>query len=128
MASVASAATWSGDLVDAECFRTEQRNVNPDYISMPGATDLGFDIRACYPRLGKTRNFMIVLTDGQTYRLDAVGNTKAAKLVDVAGGRGKRQLYFVVTVTGTILKDHINVDSIAGPQPDPHGSKAHSDR
>jgi hypothetical protein len=117
MATFASAATWTGDLVDAECFRTEQRNVNPDYISMPGAVDLGFNIRACYPRPGKTRKFMVVLTDGQSYSLDATGNSEAAKLVDAAGKRGKRQHYFIVIVTGTISKAHISVDSITGPQP-----------
>ncbi|HKD09369.1 MAG TPA: hypothetical protein VKB79_25920 [Bryobacteraceae bacterium] len=122
MASLASAPTWSGDLVDAGCFQSEQRNVNPDYVSMPGATDLGFDIRACYPRPGKSRRFVVVLTGGESYRLDAAGNSEAAKLVDMAGKRGKKH-YFVVTITGTISKDQINVDSIAGPRPELDGSK-----
>jgi hypothetical protein len=53
-----SSTTALGYLVDARCFQSEESNVNPDYINMPGARDLDFEIRACFPRANKTKTFM----------------------------------------------------------------------
>lgn len=108
-----SSTTTLGYLVDARCFQSEERNVNPDYIGMPAARDLDFEIRSCFPRANKTRTFIAVRPNGEIFRLDTVGNTQAAKLVNAAGKPGKRQRYFVVKVTGTISNDTIQVDSIA---------------
>jgi hypothetical protein len=105
--------TSSGYLVDARCFQAEERNVNPDYINMPGARDLDFEIRACSPQSNKTTSFMVVLSSGLVLKLDAAGNTQAAKLVNAAGKPGKRHRYFAVNITGTVSNDTLRVDSIA---------------
>ena len=103
-----------GFLVDANCFRSEERNVNPDDINVAGAHDIDFEIRACYPRANKTRTFIVVLQSGEILALDAVGNTEAAKLL-VATGRVKpRQRRFAVDITGTISDETIYVNSISG--------------
>jgi hypothetical protein len=101
-----------GFLVDANCFRTEERNVNPDEINVPGAHDIDFEIRACYPRANKTRTFIVVLQSGEILALDAVGNTTAAELL-VAAGSVKGQRRFAVDITGTISGETIYVNSIS---------------
>ena len=106
-------STSKGYLVDATCFQAEERNVNSDYIIMPGARDLDFEIRACSPRSNKTTSFVVVLSSGLVLKLDAAGNTKSTTLVNAAGKPGKRQRYFAVHITGTVSKDTLRVDSIA---------------
>jgi hypothetical protein len=69
-----SSTTSRGYLVDAGCFQREERNVNPDYISVPGARDIDFEIQACLPRANKTNAFMVVLLSGEVVKLDAAGN------------------------------------------------------
>jgi hypothetical protein len=100
-----------------KCFQTEERNVNPDYINLPGAHDLDYDIRACYPRDARSRNIIVVLSTGETFKLDAAGNAAAAKLVEAAGKPAKRQHYFPVEVIGRIVKDRLEVQSIAATSP-----------
>jgi hypothetical protein len=99
--------------VDAGCFQSEERNVNPDYINVPGARDLDFEIRACFPRANKTTTFIVILSSGEILKLDPPGNTQAAKLVNAAGKPPKRQRHFAVNITGIISNDTIHVDSIA---------------
>ena len=107
--SLSFARTWSGDLVDFQCFQREESNVNPDYISVPGAQDTSFEIRACQPRPNKTKAFGVVLPSGERVRLDPAGNAKAAALVRAAG---KPKRYFVVEITGDLENHTIHVDSI----------------
>ena len=107
-------STSLGYLVDARCFQSEERNVNPDYISVPGARDIDFEIRACVPRANKTKTFMVVLLSGEVLKLDAAGNAQAAKLVKAAGRSGRPQRHFAVNITGTISSGTINVNLIAG--------------
>jgi len=109
----ASTTSAKGFLVGANCFQTEQSNVNPTDINMPTADDVDFDIRACYPRANKTRSFMVVLSDGEVLALDAAGNAEAARLVDEAGKRRKGEHRFAVNVTGTVSHDTIHVSSIS---------------
>ena len=104
------AGTWSGSLVDFRCFESEESNVNPDYINVPAARDIDFEIRACLPRPNKTKTFAFVLSSGEGVRLDPAGNAKAAALVRTAG---KRKHYFVVDISGNLEKDTLHVDSIA---------------
>ncbi len=114
MAALGASSTAShGFLVDAGCFQAEENNVNPDYINLPGAHDVGFEIRACYPRLNKTKKFMVVLSSGEFYRLDAGGNADAARLVAAAGKPKKGQDRFIVDVSGTISGNTIHVDSLS---------------
>ena len=112
VSTLASAGTWTADLVDAGCFQSEERNVNPDDITVPGARDLDFEIRACYPRAKKSRTFMVVLSSGEIFSLDSAGNSQAARLVDAAGKRPKGHADFPVKVTGSISKDRIDVNSM----------------
>lgn len=104
------AGTWSGDLVDSGCFRNEETNVSPDYLNDPGARDFAFELRACLPRAGKTKKFDLILADGESLKLDAAGNAKAAALVRATP---KPKRYFVVRIAGEVRKDTIQVVSIA---------------
>jgi hypothetical protein len=107
-----SSTTSRGYLVDAGCFQREERNVNPDYVNVPAGRDIDFEIRACLPRANKTNAFMVVLLSGEVVKLDAAGNSQAAKLVNAAGKPGT-QRRFVVNITGTISNRIMYVDSIA---------------
>ena len=102
--------TWTGVLVDSKCYDSEQSNVNPFAASPYVASDRDLDIRLCHPRAHKTKFFAVVLQDGESFRLDPVGNAKAADLVTSAG---KRPHYIDVAVTGEMSQGTVKVDSIS---------------
>lgn len=107
-ASVLSfAASWSGSLVDAHCYQTEQRNKNPLDTETYVDRDWGYIIHYCSPT-AKTKSFAVVDPYGESLDLDAAGNTKAADLVPKTGK--KTRMY--VTVTGQLTKNTISVASI----------------
>jgi len=102
-----------GFLVGANCFQSEERNINPGDINLPADQDVDLRIRACYPRANKTRTFMVVLSSGEIFSLDAAGNALSAKLVAAAGKPGKGQPRFAVDITGSTWHETIHVDSIS---------------
>jgi hypothetical protein len=113
VAALGASTASRGFLVDAGCFQAEENNVNPDDINLPGAHDVGFEIRACYPRANKTKKFMVVLSSGEFFRLDAAGDAQAMKLLSAAGKPKKGQDRFVVNVSGTISGNTIHLDSLS---------------
>ena len=101
------AATVFGRLVDSNCYRSAQRNVN----SKDGLTnvdrDQGMDIRMCYAS-SKTKSFTIVEPSGMSFMLDAAGDAKAGELLRKIG----RHPGLYVNVTGEIAKNMIQVNSV----------------
>ncbi len=103
------AGTWSGALVDAKCYASEERNVGPTDTETAVDRDKGWEIRFCSPR-AKTKVFEFVRQDdGMSFKLDSAGNTKAADLVRNTG----KKRHFGVDITGEISSDTIKVDSMS---------------
>ena len=102
------AETWNGYLVDAGCFASQERNVNPFDGNFNTNHDRGYEVRVCRPS-ATTRSFTLVGSDGAVFELDSAGNQKAAELVRQTG----RQQVFSVTVTGEKHKDTVTLDSIS---------------
>jgi hypothetical protein len=101
------AESWSGALVDSNCYDTLDRNVNP-FETSPGARDWSMQIRYCAPNR-KTKTFAVVLEDLTRLKLDSNGNSKAAELVRKAGKKSR----FVVAVSGEVSGKILKVDSIS---------------
>jgi len=99
------AATWSGNLVDANCFQSMEDNHNVS--DSPALRDVGLEVRVCSPK-PKTHVFAIVLSDGTNVRLDATGNARAADLAR----RASRKAPLYVTVNGAMTKKAIAVNSV----------------
>ena len=104
----ASANSWSGFLVDSSCYEAEERSVNPNYTFNHAYRDTGLEIQICTPS-AKTKSFSLVEHGGFGFRLDPVGNARAAEIVQKAG---KKRLV-EVTVTGEMSKHAIEVGSIS---------------
>ncbi len=107
-ASLSFAQTWFGRLVDSKCYESEERNINPKDTLRYVDRDQNWEIRFCAAK-AKTKSFTIVEPDGESFRLDAAGNAKAAELQRTMG-RHPHQLY--VTVTGELAENTLKVDSI----------------
>jgi hypothetical protein len=101
------ADTWTGYLVDAKCYASEERNVSPFDPDIDTDRDRGSEVQFCRPSL-KTKTFAIVDYDGQSVDLDASGNAKAADLVKQAPSKSP----IAVTVTGQKHGKVVAVDSI----------------
>src|SRR5215471_3446442 len=96
------AATWTGYLLDAKCYASEERNVNPFAPSFDANHDRAYEIRVCRPKI-RTKEFTVIDVNGQSFKLDPSGNAKATEFVREIGQ--KRLLY--VTVTGERQKDTV---------------------
>jgi hypothetical protein len=102
------AGSWSGALVNSKCWTAEERNVNPADTTTFVDRDRNLEIRFCSPN-AKTKSFAIVLPDGLSFQLDAVGNAKAAELIRQSG----KGSVFTVAVTGEMIEHTVKVDSIS---------------
>ena len=102
------AGSWSGALVNSKCWAAEERNVNPTDTTTFVDRDRNLEIRACAPN-AKTKTFAVVMPDGQSFQLDAGGNTKAGELIRQSGKRS----VFTVAVTGERIKNTVIVESIS---------------
>jgi len=107
-AAVGFAGTWTGYLVNGNCYASMERNKNPSDTESYVDRDRGFEIRYCSPN-AKTKAFTLVLDDGETLKLDTAGNAKAEELVKNTG----KKRYFRVEVTGVQTKDTVKVDTIS---------------
>lgn len=105
--AVSFAASWSGSLVDAHCYHTEQRNKNPFDTETYVDRDWGYVIHYCSPT-AKTKSFALVDPYGDSLDLDAAGNTQAEQLVPKTG----KKMRMYVTVTGQLTENTISVASI----------------
>ena len=98
------AASWSGALVDSECYATAQRNVSPGH---PASHNTSRTIRTCSPN-EKTKSFSVV-QHGEALSLDSNGNEKARELVL----KGGKKSAYMVNVTGDLTQDTLKVDTIS---------------
>lgn len=106
--SLGLAQSWTGYLVDSRCYSSLERNRNPRDTLTEVDRDRDSEVRYCRPA-PRTRTFAIVDFNGQSFELDAAGNSKAAALAAAAGF--KRFLH--VTVTGALSGNTVKVQSIA---------------
>jgi hypothetical protein len=102
------AGTWTGFLVDSDCYARQERNVNPFDSNFETNHDRGFSVIACRPT-AKTKLFAVVDSDGQSVNLDAPGNANAVDLVKRAGSPST----LTVTVTGQKHDKTFAVDTIS---------------
>jgi hypothetical protein len=103
------ARSWSGALVDSNCYDSLERNSNP-FETSPAARDRDRQIRYCSPKT-KTKTFAVVLDDWTRLKLNSSSNSKAAELVRKAGKKSP----FWVVLTGEIDGEIVKVDSISLP-------------
>ena len=101
------AETWSGYLVDARCYASQERNVNPFDGNFNTNHNRGYEIRVCRPST-KTKSFVVVNSDGSSFELAPSGNAKAAALIQ----RAPKEPDIAVTVTGEKHKEGVTADSI----------------
>ena len=106
--SPALAENWTGYLVDAKCYASEERNVNPFAASFDANHDRAYEIRVCRPKV-RTRKFAVVDANGHSFELDSKGNEKAADFIQRIGE--KRLLN--VTVSGDRRDHTVTVESIS---------------
>jgi len=105
------AGNWSGILVDSRCWDIQENNRGGTLVY--DGRDGNLEIRLCSPG-AKTRSFSVVLADGNSLKLDAAGNTKAAELIlDNGKKENGKKAQATVVVTGETSKDAIKVDSIS---------------
>lgn len=111
-ATAAIAGSWSGALVDANCYRNELDNVGPGQSVTYSGRDMQYSVQYCSPNV-KTKTFGVVEDNWNLLRLDPAGNAKAAELVRQTG----KQRLLEVKVTGEIDKNTVKVDSISRTTP-----------
>lgn len=104
----AFANSWTGYLVDAGCYAAEERSVNPSFATNHAYRDTDMEIKSCTPS-AKTKKFAVVVHSGYGFKLDPVGNAKAAEIIQQTGRKHPVQ----VVVTGEKSKDSIEVGSIS---------------
>lgn len=103
----ALAGSWSGILVDADCYQAAVGNVSPNNTSL-ASRDMNGNVQSCRPT-AKTKSFAIVEIDWTTLTLDAAGDAKARKLVHATKGSSAIN----VTVTGERDKNTVAVKSLS---------------
>lgn len=103
------AGTWSGQLVDAHCYRALASNHN--LSDSPVLQDVGMEVRYCAPK-ASTKVFAIVRSDDVSVALNSAGNARAAELVRQT--HPKAPLY--VVVNGEMQNHTIAVNSISPAQ------------
>jgi hypothetical protein len=109
--SPAFAASWTGVLVDSKCYASQTRNVNP-WDTIPGDRDMAGDVHYCVPK-HKTVSFGLVTPDWHFYKLDAVGNVKAAEITNRLG----RKRVIPVALSGQRYKSLVTVSSMSAQGP-----------
>jgi hypothetical protein len=92
-AGLAFAGTWTGKLVDADCWGKLSRNNSQPAECTPTAT---------------TRKFAIQTTDGKVFKLDSAGNTKAAEAI-----KGNTKPNLRATVNGESHGRTVKVETIS---------------
>jgi hypothetical protein len=109
LASLASglcfAGSWSGALVDAECYATALHNFSQGH---PGSTNTKRAVESCFPT-EKTTSFSVVQQVGMTLTLDTAGNEMARKLFLKEGKKSP----FLVSVVGDRTDDTVKVSTIS---------------
>jgi len=97
-AGLSLADSWSGQLVDAKCKQAAHQSDSDSATS-------------CAPTT-LTAVFAIQTPDGKVYKLDDVGNRKAAAVVKDHPLRADDTLGLTVTVFGSLDREMIKVDTL----------------
>jgi hypothetical protein len=107
--ALAYADNWTGVLVDAGCYASQQRNVSQDAVA--SGMDLDIVVRSCAPN-HKSKSFVVVMDDGQVLTLNSEGNDKAAEILRSNAYKHPMR----VAVTGTTGKKVLAVVSMSPAQ------------
>ncbi len=102
------ASTWSGFLVDSNCYTSEEHNISPHDTLNHVNRDMAWEIQFCAAK-PKTKKFAVVQEDWDSLAFDSAGDAKARDLVVKAKKKG----VLTVVVNGQLNKKTIQVDSIA---------------
>jgi len=98
------AGSWTGKLVDATCAG-QGNNTNPNAANGQSPKD----VNSCTPR-ESTTSFAIRTPDGGIIKLDSTGNKLAADTFKANNKANKGEM--VITITGTMTGDTVQVDSV----------------
>ncbi len=109
ISSLGLAKSWTGVLVDSNCYANEQTNVGKDQTTVD--RDMNTEVRYC-SATPRTKVFAVVLPNWTSLKFDSAGDTRAANVVRKA----TRNSLFEVTVTGDLRKDTIQVGSMSARQ------------
>jgi hypothetical protein len=101
------AETWSGYLVDLNCYQDARHDTNRNDASTVDR-DVLLDARSCRPN-EKTKAFAVIDQNSHINKLDSAGNEKAGDFVAKNSGRS----LIPVTVTGEMNGSAIKVGSIS---------------
>jgi len=101
-----AADRFTGFLVDAGCYDTEERNVR--VYDFETNHDRDYEIRVCAPS-AKSKEYKIVDHDGQSLKLDPAANSKVVQAL----GANRLKKPVAVTIEGTRTGKSIQVDSIS---------------
>jgi hypothetical protein len=99
--------SFSGYMVDSDCFETMQRNTN-QWPTPTVELDMDRDVKFCAPKT-TTKSFGLVKQDWAILRFDSGGNAKAAELIR---NTERREMY-LVSLAGAMDKNFLRVDSIS---------------
>jgi hypothetical protein len=102
--TVCLAESWTGKLIDSACAE-QGKNTSPSTAS--GQSNK--DINTCTPK-ESTSSFAIRTPDGRTIKLDSTGNKLASDTFKANSKASKGEM--VITVTGTMTGDTVQVDSV----------------
>jgi hypothetical protein len=98
------AESWTGKLVDSTCAEQGKNSG----LSAPSGQNTK-DMNACTPR-ESTTSFAIRTPDGRILKLDSTGNKLAADTFKANSKASTGEM--VITITGTMTGDTIQVDSV----------------
>ena len=100
------AGSWSGFLVDADCYANNQRNTHPG--AHPATVDTNRIVKTCPPK-ANTTSFVMMEQGGRVFNLDDAGNQKAHELVQKAGNAST----YKVKVSGDVEENTLKVSAIS---------------
>ena len=106
VSALSFAESWSGLLVDSDCYQGALRNTS--HGAHPGSIDTRKILDMCAPSAA-SKSFEVVRTDGMSLKLDSNGSEKARELIMKAGKMSR----YRVNVTGAATQDTLNLDSIS---------------
>jgi len=106
LASTLTAAdTWTGFLVDARCYDSEERNAR--VWDLETNHDRDYEVRVCTPS-SKTKAYKLVDRNGQSVRLDPAAGAKVMPLLQANHSKP-----LPVTIQGSESGKMLQVDSIS---------------
>jgi hypothetical protein len=103
------AGSWSGFLVDAECYSATQANTKGG--THPASIDNNRTLRVCAPK-ATTKSFAVMQEDGTSFELDSAGNQKARDFVAKQGNVPR----YKVNVTGDMTQNTLQLSTISMAQ------------